>query len=86
MVKIVETHLEIIKDGGIVVGQFSRLSVIFIWLPFYILEKEKWKLIFFLNPHVSKYKIKSKIAFDRHITRKIHSVLHYHQDQERMTI
>ena len=33
--EIVETDLEIIKDGGIVVfGQFSRLSVIFIWLPF----------------------------------------------------
>ena len=35
LVKIVETHLEIIKDGGIVVfGQLSRLSVIFICLPF----------------------------------------------------
>ena len=39
LVKILETHLEIIKDRGIpgdivVFGQFSRLSVIFIWLPF----------------------------------------------------
>ena len=35
LVKVVETPLEIIKDGGIVAfGQLSRLSVIFIWLPF----------------------------------------------------
>ena len=51
MLKIVETHLEIIKDRGIDFGQFSRLFVIFIWLPFQILEKEKME-IKFLSPHV----------------------------------
>ena len=32
--------------------------------------------LFFVNPYASKHKIKSKIAFNRHIARKIDSVLH----------
>ena len=46
LVKIIETLVEIIKDRGIVFGQFSRLLVILIRLPFCILDKEKMKTIF----------------------------------------
>ena len=64
LVKIVETHLEIIKDGGIVFGQFPRLSVVFTWLPFLILDKKKETNFFWILMY-QKHKIKSKIAFNR---------------------
>ena len=70
--KIVETHLESIKDGGTVSDQLSRLSVIFIWLPCLILEKEKWKSFFSESSCIKNIRPKVKSLLTDNIARKIH--------------
>ena len=47
LVKNTRVHLEIIKDGGIVSGQFARVWVILSRLSFLILEKEEMETNFF---------------------------------------
>ena len=61
LVKIIGTHLETIKDGDIVFGQFSRLLVILTKLPFYILDKEKMEANFSESSCIKNKRTKAKL-------------------------
>ena len=69
LINIVETHLEINFQG--------YLSFLF-YFHFRFWRKKNGNQFFSESSCINK--IKSKIAFNRHIARKIHSVLHYNRN------